>query len=1702
MAAPRQVPIAIVGMGAIMPGASDVAGFWRCLVEGRDLITDVPESRWLVDDHYDPDPAATDRTYSRRGAFLPEVDFDPAAYGIPPNTLSATDSSQLLALLVAEATMADAGVVDDVDRERVSVIIGAAQLDLPQHMAHRLEHPVWRKALRELGLPESQITAACEAIADHYVPWQEATFPGLLGNVIAGRIANRFDFHGTNFAVDAACASSLAALSIGMDELALGRADLVLAGGVDTMSEPFMYMCFSKTPAMSTTGDCRPFSAAADGTVLGEGLVMFALARLADAEAAGMRVHAVVRGLGSSSDGRGGAIYAPAPPGQARALRRAYEAAGYGPHTVQLVEAHGTGTAAGDLAEFAALRDVFDATGRQDRQWCALGSVKSQIGHTKCAAGAAGLLKAVLALQHQALPPTLKVDEPDPRLEVTASPFYVNTATRPWIAAPGHPRRAAVSSFGFGGTNFHVTLEEYLGERPARRLRAVPSELVLASGRTLGELRARLDGDDLVALARRSRAELDPADEVRLAIVATSTAELRSKLDRAIALGEQSVSTPDGISLAIGPATAGKVGLIFPGQGSQYVGMGADLALHVPGAKVTWAAAAAVDPSLAAVVFPPPAFTDSDRAAQERRLTAAEWAPPALAVTSLVLLDILRAVGIRPDAVAGHSLGELVALHAAGVFDGPTLIGLARRRGELTRDAAGEVEGAMLAVLAAPSQVDLTGVGDVWVANENGPAEVVLSGTVDGIALAERVFTERGLTVRHLNTATAFHSPIVAAAVTPLRDHLAGLTLGPPQLPVFGNADAALYPADPEAIRDRLASQLAAPVRFAETIEAMHAAGIRTFVEVGAGAVLTGMVDRILAGTGHHAIALDRRGANGLTRLQQALGQLAVLGVPLDLAPLEDEPAPEPAMSSKPRMVTKISGGNYGRPYPPPGGTAGLPAANPEAVEEVAPPQPAQPALARPPAEPERGWATLPTPGRHREVEAVGWAQPGPTQDDGEWFRAIEESQRHVAEAHRDYQQALTDGHVAFLRMADSSFAALAAHSGRGGGRAPLPGFDPTADPVPVTEPVPVPSANGRVVHAPAGVQRQEPAPNGIVAPPADPTHPLEAPEPGSVEVLPTRDEMVALVLSVVAEKTGYPLAVLGADMDLETDLGVDSIKRVEILAAVREHLPSLARTAGAGSGQAAVLARLRTVKAIADQLVGADPAGAELPPAVDLSRAAVRLETGLTPDSGRAGDASGARVTRRAVRTTAAAPSGSALAGFASGPVTITDDGGGVADALAARLRDRGTAATVVSEMPEGARQVILLEGLGDVNSLDHAVALQRKAFRSARRIAAAMERDGGLFVVVQDTGGHFGLRGSDPDRAWVGGLAALARTAAREWPGAAVKAIDCERGGRDATALADAILAELDTGGPTLDVGLGKTGARVTLEDVESPATPGELPFPDGGVLVVTGGARGITAAAVRAVGAWRTKLVLLGRTTLEPESGEVAGAADEAALLRLLARPGSLPAQAKAEADAVLAAREVRRTLADLAELGAEARYLPIDVTDRAALGAALDGVRQDWGPITGIVHGAGVLADRRIADKTDAQFDAVFDTKVDGLRALLEATVTDPLRLIIGFGSVVARFGNVGQCDYAMANETVSHVLVSEAARRPGCLVRCLLWGPWAGGMVTESMASHFREGGVALIPLSAGADAFCAELATGPATEPGPVSVLLVANRES
>ncbi|WP_134666842.1 MULTISPECIES: type I polyketide synthase [unclassified Amycolatopsis] len=789
--------IAVIGMAGTFAGAPDLEAFWSNILRGEDSVAEVPPERW------DPEVYFGQST-SKWGGFLPPLPVDPLDYGIPPSAMSSIDPAQLVSLETARRALADAGYEDrEFDRERTSVVFGAeAGGDLANAGTLR-------------SLLDGYFEEVPSELRDQLPEPTEDTFPGTLANVISGRIANRLDLGGANYTVDAACGSSLAALDLAVKELRSGTSSLVLCGAVDLHNGIHDYLMFTAAGALSPTGRCRPFDASADGIALGEGVACLVLKRLADAERDGDRIYAVVKGVGAASDGKALGLTAPRPEGQARALERAYRDAGVSPADVGLVEAHGTGTVVGDATELRTLTSFFAESGATPGS-CALGSVKSQIGHTKCAAGLAGLIKAALALWHEVVPPTLHLAKPTTAWDPAASPFTFTTPARPW-ADPA--RLAGVSAFGFGGTNFHAVL-----------------------------------GAGPVAPDRRHGLRDWPA----------GTAETLA-------------------GIAPSAADPGKVAFLFPGQGSQRVGMLAELFVHFPELSDVLRLA----PDVAATAFPPNAFDPDSVAAQENALTDTRVAQPALGLVETAVARLLDQVGVRPDFLGGHSYGELVALSVAGAFDTATLVRLSRARAKAIADVA--APGTMAAVKASRDVLTSTLIGpDVVVANHNAPEQSVLSGPVPAVERAIRRLRETGIAAKRIPVACAFHSPLVAGAGDAFAAALAEEDLSAPRLPVWSNRMAQPYEGD---VRGELAAQIGAPVRFLDQIESMYAAGARTFVEVGPGRVLTALVGEILGDRPHTAVACGP----GLNGFLTALSRLAQAGVAVRTERLVRPSRPEPA---------------------------------------------------------------------------------------------------------------------------------------------------------------------------------------------------------------------------------------------------------------------------------------------------------------------------------------------------------------------------------------------------------------------------------------------------------------------------------------------------------------------------------------------------------------------------------------------------------------------------------------------------------------------------------------------------------------------------------------------------------------------------------------------------------------------------------------
>ena len=1127
-------PLAIVGIGCLFPKADNVEEYWANIREGVDAITDIPETHWKPSDYFDADKSAPDMTYGKRGGFINAVDFNPLLYGMSPNNIEATDTTQLLGMMVARQALLDAGYSTgkdagdgrEFDRDRTSVIIGVTgTLELVIPLGARLGHPIWRKALADAGVDPETTEDVVQRIADGYVPWQENSFPGLLGNVAAGRIANRFDLGGTNCVVDAACASSLSAVHLAALELSAGRVDMAITGGMDTFNDIFMYMCFSKTPALSPTGNSRPFAKEGDGTILGEGLGAVILKRLDDAERDGDKIYAVLRGMGSSSDGKGNAIYAPSAEGQTKALWNAYREADVTPRSIELVEAHGTGTSVGDAVEAKALSGVY----RQDNDaetWCAVGSVKSMIGHTKAAAGIAGLIKTAMALKHKVLPPSIKVDEPLELINPGTAPIYLNSIKRPWLKTQATPRRAALSAFGFGGSNFHCVLEE--AEETKTDIEWDGQVLIIAlGGETKAELIKQLPDDSLLQswnelrfFAYDSCQSFKKTAAHRLTIVLEKTnsdlkkfiADIKTKLE---ASSEHTWQMPNGVSYS-STATNKKIAFVFPGQGSQYVGMCRDLACQFPQflnaleqANQLFSVATGKQ-NLLDVLYPIPVFSKADEKEQENTLRQTQNAQPAIGAVSIGALDVLNHFGVQATAAIGHSYGELTALSAAGYYDTETLHLLSRLRGELM--AAGEGDrGSMLAVVASYEQTKkiLTDNKiDLVIANHNSPNQVVLSGATDQIDSFAKLAKAEKIRAIKLPVAAAFHSAFVADAAKPFAEAMASFTFSENAYPVLSNTTTEAYPTDSEAAKQLLANQLAAPVRFVEQVEKLYTDGFNTFIEVGPGKTLTGLISSILADKEMTAMAIDASAGKkqGQYDLAVALATLAAKGNQADLAKWDEacSKLERPAKDAKPAMTVSISGANVMQPRP-----------------------------ARPPSKPKKTISNM-TDDVTR-TEPVQVQIPAAPQQNNQLLQATQQSilalqkmQEQTARLHQQYLEG--------QETAQQSIQSLLEQQQR------------------LMSGLPLAEQKQQQIKLNSVVQKNSVEPTPVTKPVIKEIEETKHAAPVSTQQSDV--DINNLLLSVVSEKTGYPLEMLSLDMSLDTDLGIDSIKRVEILSALQEKLP------------------------------------------------------------------------------------------------------------------------------------------------------------------------------------------------------------------------------------------------------------------------------------------------------------------------------------------------------------------------------------------------------------------------------------------------------------------------------------------------------------------------------------------------------------------
>jgi enediyne polyketide synthase len=871
--------IAVVGIACRYPDADGPEEMWRNVLAGRRAFRRLPDVRMRREDYYSPDPEAPDRFYTQKAAVLEGYSFDRVKHRIAGSTYRSTDLTHWLALETAARALEDAGFPEGNNMAGLNtgVVIGNSLTgEFSRANIMRLRWPYVKRtvgaALREQGWDDVQLGEFLGALEERYKspfpPIDEDSLAGGLANTIAGRICNHFDFKGGGYTVDGACSSSLLSVTTGANALVSGQLDVAIVGGVDLSIDPFEVIGFAKTGALAK-GEMKVYDKGSNGFWPGEGCGMLVLMRDEDARARGLFRYATIAGWGYSSDGKGG-ITRPEASGHRLAIQRAYARAGFGFDTVRYIEGHGTGTAVGDETELRAFTEERLAAGGVE---AAISTVKGNFGHTKAAAGVAGLIKAILAVRHQVIPPATSHYEDHPVLTAETKALRVPDQAELW--PEGAPIRAGISSMGFGGINAHLVVEhadgakrEKIGKVTKRLVRSrQDAEVLLLDAESTGDLRGQvahlaeftqqLSFAELGDLAATLHKELG-SRKVRAAVVARSPEEAAARFAKLLTLldgGARSVvDSKEGIFLG-SRRKAPKIGLLFPGQGAGRRADGGAISRRFESVEALYQA------------NPLPEGVD---------IVNTAVAQPRIATSSVAGLRVLDELGITAIGAVGHSLGELTALHWAGAMDEDTLLRTAAIRGAAMSEE-GDSDGTMAGISAPPEEVEPLLSGEpVVIAGYNGPRQTVISGPVAAIARVTRKAAGQGLDVSRIAVSHAFHSPAVAPAAATLRAHLDNETFGELTGTVASTVTGGVLPAD-VSVPELLERQVLQPVRFTEALEEL-AADVDLFLEVGPGRILRGLATEIAPDIPTVSLETDSPSLQGVL---QAVAAAFALGAPV-----------------------------------------------------------------------------------------------------------------------------------------------------------------------------------------------------------------------------------------------------------------------------------------------------------------------------------------------------------------------------------------------------------------------------------------------------------------------------------------------------------------------------------------------------------------------------------------------------------------------------------------------------------------------------------------------------------------------------------------------------------------------------------------------------------------------------------------------------
>lgn len=1700
----KPLDIAIVGISGIFPDAHNIEEYWRNIVLGKNCITEVPDSRWNKDLYYDSNSTDTDKVVSKWGGFIPSIDFDPLEFGMTPQSLASIEPTQLLSLLMAKQALTDAGYenLSEIDLENTSVIFGAeGATELAASYGFR-------------GYAKQVFGELPDVLKNSLPRLNEDSFAGVLSNVISGRIANRLNLGGRNYTVDAACASSLAALDLGCQELFSNRSDMVLLGGADLHNGINDFLMFSCTHALSRKGYSASFDADSDGIALGEGIGVLVLKRLADAERDGNKIYAVIKGMGGSSDGKSLGMTAPNRKGQIKALQRAYQNAGILPSLVEMIEAHGTGTVVGDRTELRALTDMFLESGAIKGQTL-LGSVKTQIGHAKCAAGIAGVIKAALSIYYKVQPPTLHLNKPNPYYDKYSSPFVFNSHSGYWDS---EKRIAGVSAFGFGGTNFHVVMENHKKEEEHNScLPLWPSELFVFRGDSLKEAKQQLQKvkellnyNDTINIKNIAYSlAVHSKKEVQVSIIASDCKELHNRINAALAGKEE-------YGIYFKNAKEGKIAFMFSGQGSQRVNMARDMFVVFPAMRRLLTKHKEYEK----ILFPYSAFDEETRKEQEEVITDTRNAQPLLGIVDFAFAEFLKSLGIIPDMVAGHSYGELAALCFAGAFDAEELVPLSHKRALSILDAVEEDKGKMIAVSLPETEIItlLDGEKDVWAVNFNSPKQIVLAGSTEGINSFMQKLSNKNIAYKELNVACAFHSPLLHKSRELYADELHKVDFKTLRLPVWSNTTAEHYPQKTQEIKNRLAEHLIKPVLFTRQVENMYNEGARIFIEVGPGRVLTGLVQSIL-GDKVSAFETENKSFNGVTFILHTLAKYLSTGKSVDVEKLFEKRntsivnIDKPEQYKKSPIVWHINGHNAiptngqmpstgAYPITQPimnlknmtnnlnnNSTSGLSSSDQVILEYLN----SMRMMLQSQRDVMLGYLghtpnNISTPTQIIPVQQV---QVLPMRTSSQ---QVERRQEPVgikifsSKSAETSTQALSIDDIKVLLLetvsektgypiemlgldldleADLSIDSIKRMEVIGALREKLNISGSMEDAEDTVEKLAsVKTLNGLIDWIKELANSSISQTQSAIIP--DVVHSVAPTQTQAVTI----DDIKTLLLETVSEKTGYPADMLGLDLDLEADLSIDSIKRMEIIGSLREKL-NISGSIEDADDTIEKLASVKTLNGLIDWIkeLANDVENKDSIPQSQIEQIAVKESDTIEGEL--------IRMSFELEETTLNSENNK----IQGKRFALTDDGGGYAQNIKASIEANGA----IVDLIQGDENLTQYDGLVILNSSTSPRKYSiKEVFSMIKNVDLVKIK---WVYTFSDVLGNIKMTEGVSKLKEIQGFPGLIKSLAHEFPTINFRAI-VSHSIFDPNLLSQIAVDELLTEDDTYTEIIYKDNKRYFAKP--KPVTlvkngSSHFSLDKDAVVVVFGGAQGITPELISELSKeYPCNYILVGRSdppTDEFDKYKSLDSKDKIRRYLITEENMKSPSEIEKKVQKIFKTNQINENVAKIEQNGAKVKYISLDIKNEEELRYFIKETYDTYNRIDGIFHAAGLLDDKLFIHKTFESFYKVYSTKVTPLHVLLDELRSD-LKLFVMFSSVASAYGNKGQSDYASANSVFDHI-ASILNDKVEARILTINWGPWKGtGMVNDTLEAEFKKRGVSLIPLKKGAEYFVNELKYG------------------